>query len=153
MVEDSGKPFDIKPGTPSTIERIEHGLLSQGNDMTLENNPFEIGLGKYCDLDQEAEFIGKDALRQIKAEGIKQTLMGVCLPDIRINGIESWHKLTTPDGKEAGKITSLTYSPRLKQTIANAMIPLEYANVDTALVAHMKEGKMPALVRDLPFIK
>jgi aminomethyltransferase len=45
--------------------------------MTVENNPFELGLGKYCDLDQEAEFIGKESLRQIKAEGIQQKLVGV----------------------------------------------------------------------------
>jgi glycine cleavage system aminomethyltransferase T len=48
-----GQPYGIAPGTPSAIERIESGLLSYGNDMTLENNPFEIGLGKYCDLDKE----------------------------------------------------------------------------------------------------
>lgn len=153
MVEEAGKPFEIKPGTPSTIERIEHGLLSHGNDMTIENNPFEIGLGKYCALEQEANFIGKAALKRIKAKGVKQRLMGVLLPDVKIPGTASWHKLTTPDGTRAGKVTSLTYSPRLKETIANAMIPIEYTMVDTELVAHLPEGELRALVRELPFIQ
>ena len=56
MVAEAGRPYSIKPGNPSTIERIEHGLFSYGNDMTIENNPFEIGLGKYCAVDQDADF-------------------------------------------------------------------------------------------------
>ena len=153
MVEEVGKPYDIKPGTPSTIERIEHGLLSQGNDMTLENNPFEIGLGKYCAVDQEADFIGKAALQRIRAEGIKQKLVGIVLPDAKIPGISGCCKLTTPDGAEAGKITSLTYSPRLQETIAYAMVPMAYAAIDTKLVAHMPDGEVPSMVRKMPFIQ
>ena len=76
-VVEAGKPFNIAPAAPSTIERIESGLLSYGNDMTCANNPFEIGLGKYCDLNQKANFIGKAALQRIKAAGITQKLVGI----------------------------------------------------------------------------
>ena len=153
MVEEAGAEFDIKPGSPSTIERIENGLLSHGNDMTIENNPFEIGLGKYCDLEQEAEFIGKAALQRIKAEGVMQKLVGVRLPDIEIRSLSGWCKLTDPDGTSAGKITSLTYSPRLQETIAFAMVPVAYTAVDTQLIAHLPEGATPAVVSEIPFIK
>ena len=39
-----GKEFDVKPGCPNLIERIESGLLSYGNDMDNNDNPFEYGL-------------------------------------------------------------------------------------------------------------
>ena len=153
MVADMGKAYDIKPGNPSTIERIEHGLLSHGSDMTLENNPFEIGLGKYCSLNQKADFISKAALQRIKAEGIKQKLVGVVLPDVKITGIMGWHSLTDKSGTPAGKITSLTYSPRLEKTIAFAMVPMAYTSAGTELVAHMLEGEVQALVHAIPFIQ
>ncbi len=73
----AGKPYDIAPGAPSGFERIEGALLNYGTDMTMENNPLEMGLGKFVDLEQEAEFIGKEALRRIEAEGVNQTLVGI----------------------------------------------------------------------------
>ena len=152
-VAEAGKPYDIKPGAPSTIERIESGLFSYGNDMTIENNPYEIGLGKYCAVDQEADFIGKAALQRIKAEGVTQKLMGVVLPDIELKGTIEWHRLTTAEGETVGKITSLAWSPRLKQTIANAMLKIDYTAVDTELIAHLPGGETRALVREIPFIK
>ncbi len=152
-VAEAGKPYNIKPGSPSTIERIEHGLFSQGNDMTIENNPFEIGLGKYCAVDQEADFIGKAALQRIKAEGVTQKLVGVVLPDVTIKGISRWAPLTSSDGQAAGKITSLTYSPRLKKTIAFGMVPIEYTEIGTELIAHTDQGETAAVVHETPFIK
>ena len=78
MVMAAGRPYQISPAAPSTIERIEGGLLSYGNDMTLENNPLEIGLDRYCDLAQPFDFIGKAALRRMQvAEGVRQKLMGL----------------------------------------------------------------------------
>lgn len=152
MVEEAGKPYGIRPGAPSTIERIEHGLYSQGNDMTIENNPFEVGLGKYCAVDQEADFIGKAALQRIKADGITQKLVGVMLPDIMLQGVKKWVPLTTADGAPAGKITSLAYSPRLKKTIAFAMVPIAYTSIGTQLIAHTEQGEARAIVHETPFI-
>jgi len=153
MVAEAGKPYGIKPGSPSLMERIEHGLLSQGNDMTIENNPYEIGLGKYCALKQKADFVGKEALKRIKAEGIKQQLVGVVLPDVTVPSIASWKQLSTPNGAVAGKITSLTHSPRLKKTIAFAMVPIAYTSLGTELVAHLDEGDTAAVVHEMPFIQ
>ena len=47
---DAGKKFNISPGCPNLIDRIEGGLMSYGNDFTGENNPFECNLEKYCKL-------------------------------------------------------------------------------------------------------
>ena len=72
-----GGEFNVKPGCPNLVERIESSLLSWGNDIDIHDNPFECGFDKYVNLDTGIDFIGKDALKKIKAEGIKKKLMGV----------------------------------------------------------------------------
>ena len=63
---DAGQPFDIRPGAPNLIDRIEAGLLSYGNDMTRVHSPLECGLDRFCSLDAAsltvATSIGIDAV-------------------------------------------------------------------------------------------
>ena len=66
----AGKPFGLAPGHTSTIRRVEAGMLSYHSDMDMDTNPFELGLGRLVDLDMEADYIGKAALRRIAREGI-----------------------------------------------------------------------------------
>lgn len=152
MVMAAGKKYDIAPATPSTIERIESGLLSYGNDMTLENNPFEIGLGKYCDLDQPFDFIGKVALQRIREEGIKQKLVGLQIHGDKIAG-NSHHWPIEKEGQPCGKVTSATYSPRLKQNIALAMLPIEHTSPGTQVEVLTEVGERLGTVAEIPFIK
>jgi aminomethyltransferase len=148
----AGKPFDIAPAAPSTIERIESGLLSWGNDMTLANNPFEVGLGHYCDLEQEAEFVGKTALRRIRAEGVRQKLVGVVIGDEEQPGTEHWWPLTDDSGAPAGEVRSATYSPRLKQMIGLAMVSIDKTAVGTLLTVHAPWDTATATVAEVPFV-
>ncbi len=53
----AGEAYNIKPGCPNLIERIEGGLLSYGNEFTRENNPLECGLEGYCSLDGSIDYI------------------------------------------------------------------------------------------------
>ena len=68
-VMEAGKPHNIKPIGPSDIRRIEAGILNFGIDMTISDNPYEVGLGRLVDLDKDADFIGREALERIKREG------------------------------------------------------------------------------------
>ena len=52
-----GQKFNISPGCPNLIDRIEAGLMSYGNDFTKENNPLECNLEKYCKEDVSHDFI------------------------------------------------------------------------------------------------
>ncbi|MGH2396339.1 MAG: glycine cleavage system protein T, partial [bacterium] len=65
-IMETGAPYQIRPTGPSDIRRIEAGLLNYGADMTLENNPYEVGLDRLVELDKNVEFIGRDALKRIK---------------------------------------------------------------------------------------
>ena len=60
---EAGKDFNISPGCPNLIDRIEGGLLSYGNEFTLENNPIECGFDNYCN-NLSHDFIGKNALKK-----------------------------------------------------------------------------------------
>lgn len=147
----AGAKYDIKPATPSTIERIESGLLSYGNDMTLEHNPFEIGLEKFCDVDQAFDFVGKAALQKVKAEGITRKLVGLVIHGERIPGC-SRHWDIEKDGEPSGKVMSSVYSPRLEQNIALAMLPIMNTNIGTEVIVVTEWGeRLGATVSPVPF--
>jgi len=146
----AGKPYNITPGAPSTIERIESGLLSYGADMDMTNNPFEIGLDKYVDLDQEADFIGKDALIKIRKEGVKQKLVGLELfTEPMMRNENRWTVIK--DNKNCGSVRSATYSPRLKKNIALAMVSIEFADDGIKLNVETPSQFVEAEVVQMPF--
>ena len=60
-----GEEFNVKPGCPNLIERIESGLLSYGNDFDNQDNPFECGFEKYVNLDSDVIFLLKVLLQEI----------------------------------------------------------------------------------------
>ena len=148
-----GRPFGIAPAAPSQIERIEAGMLSYSTDMTAENNPFEINLGKLCDLDMDAEFMGKAALKRIKAEGVKQRLVGLEVgggPMIEFNA-DHWRIL---DGETpVGQVTSSVYSPRLEKNLALGFVDIAHAEPGTAVAMEAPWGAAPATVVSLPFLR
>ena len=74
-----GKEFNVKPGCPNLIERIESGLLSYGNDFDNNDNPFECGFDQYVSLNSEVNFLGKENLKKVKSDGIQKKLMGIKL--------------------------------------------------------------------------
>ena len=79
----AGKEFGIKPGHTSSIRRIGGGMLSYHADADINTNPFELGFDRLVSLDNDIEFIGKTALKKIRAEGIKRKQVGleiVCKP-------------------------------------------------------------------------
>ena len=124
-----GKEFNIKPGCPNLIERIESGLLSYGNDIDNGDNPYECGFDKYINIDSEVNFLGKEKLKKIKSEGIKKKLMGVML-DIDKISITGSLDLSDQDNNIIGELRSACYSPHFKKVIGIAMMKKPHWNVD-----------------------
>jgi aminomethyltransferase len=151
IVMEAGRPHDIQPATPSWIERIESGLLNYWEDLNESTNPYEVGLGKFVDLKQEVDFMGKEALKEIKAIGIKRKLAGLEIHS------EPMSQQALPwtvewDGQPAGAITSAVFSPDLKKNIALAMVTMAAASVGTEVVVDMGQEKVPGTITPLPFI-
>lgn len=151
IVMEAGRPYDIQPATPSSIERVESGLLNYWEDMTEKTNPYEVGLGKFVDLKQEANFIGKGALKKVKAAGIKRKLVGLKIhSEPMYQQAQSW--LVEFDGNQVGAITSAVYSPDLEENIAYALVANECSDEGTQLVVDMGREKVAATITPLPFI-
>lgn len=150
-VMEAGKPHGIKPATPSSIERVEGGLLNYWEDMTDETNPFEVGMGKFVALDQDFDFIGKQALKKIKESGVKRKLVGLEIHSEPLARLaERWP--VSFDGLKLGEITSAVYSPDLDKNIAFAMVDIECPEVGIHVTVDMGEGDTKATLCSLPFI-
>jgi aminomethyltransferase len=151
-VMEAGKPYNITPTGPSDIRRVEAGILNHGIDMTIENNPYELDLDRLVDLNQEADFIGKDALKRVKAEGVKRKLAGIEISGDRLDlNMTRWP--VSYQGKSIGHVTSAVYSPRLKKNIGYAWTPIEQAAIGTALKVTLPNGDVrEAKVVEKPFV-
>jgi aminomethyltransferase len=120
--------------------------------MTLEDNPYEVGLGWLVALEKPSDFVGKEALKRIQVEGIKRQLVGVEIggEPIEFNPTK-WH--VSRGGQNIGYITSAIYSPRLKKNIGYATVPIEQAALGTRLTVAIPEaGERLATVVPKPFL-
>jgi aminomethyltransferase len=151
-VMEAGKPHNIRPTGPSDIRRIEAGILNWGADILLEDTPYHVGLGWLVDEDKEADYMGKEALQRVKAEGVKRKLVGVEIAGERIAfNPTKWPVLK--DGKRIGHVTSAIHTPRLKKNIGYAMVPAEESQLGTELTVAIPEvGERTATVVKKPFI-
>ena len=129
-----GLPLGLHPGHTSSIRRIEAAMLSYHADMTLKNNPFELGMDHLVNLDIESDFVGKSALACIKEEGVSQLLVGLEIEGPPLVGSNDEHWPITKNGQIAGQVTSAIYSPRLNKNIALAMMARQYAENGTRAV-------------------
>ena len=102
-------------------------MLSYHADADNKTNPFELGLDRLVNLDIEADFIGKAALRRIKAQGVSRKQVGLIIEGSPLNGPNTSYWPIKKDGVTIGKVTSAVYSPRLNQNIALAMVSTEHA--------------------------
>ena len=146
-----GGPMGLHPGHTSSIRRIEAAMLSYHADMTLENNPFEMGMDRLVDLDMEADFVSKAALKRIKAAGISQLQVGLAFdgPPISGSNDENWPVMV--DDAVVGKITSAIYSPRLEKNIALAIVEVGHAHNGTQAVIDMSGEMRQAEIVPKPF--
>jgi aminomethyltransferase len=146
-VMQAGEPFGLAPAGPCDIRRIEAGILNYGIDMTLDTNPYEVGLERLVQLDKPAGFVGRDALRRIAAAGVARRLVGV-----EIGGERLDLNMTRWPVRGGGHVSSAAYSPRLKKNIGYALLPIEQARNGAKLEVETPDGLRPALVVPMPFV-
>ena len=150
-IMEAGKEHGIQPGHTSSIRRIEGGMLSYHADADIHTNPFELGFDRLVNLDTDIEFIGKEALKKIKQEGIKRKQVGLIIDCDPLSGPNTTFWPIEKDGKTIGKVTSAVYSPRLKKNIALAMIEINYSELGNQLDVQTHEGKYSATIVEKPF--
>jgi len=146
-----GKEFNIKPGCPNLIERVESALLSYGNDIDNNDNPFECGLDKYVNLDSDVNFLGKEKLQEVIKQGITRKLVGVKIESKEINVTESI-KIFDEKNNEIGELRSGVYSPHFDTVIGIAMMLKPYWNNSQSFKIELNSKSFDGKVCDLPFI-
>jgi aminomethyltransferase len=151
LVMAAGEPHGIRPIAPSDQRRLEAGIFNYGNDMTIENNPFEItGMERLVEF--SADFIGKPALERIATAGVRDKLVGV---EIGGEPFRMWLEDFWPvraGGEIVGRLTSASHSFRLKRNIGYAWVPVELSAPGTGLELSSPDGPVPAVTAGLPFI-
>ena len=150
-IMEAGKEHGLQPGHTSSIRRIEGGMLSYHADADINTNPFELGLDRLVNLDSDISFIGKDALKKIKLEGIKRKQVGLEINCEPLSGPNTTFRKIHKDGKNIGKVTSAVYSPRLKKNIALAMVEINSSEIGNEFKVTTNEGVFNCKVVEKPF--
>jgi dimethylsulfoniopropionate demethylase len=144
---EAGRALDVHAGCPNTIERIEGGLLSYGNDMTDDNTPHECGLGKFCDTHTAIGCIGRDALLRVAKEGPVQQIRPVEVHGGMVPGCDRPWPLVS-GGRQVGQMTSAAWSPDFETNVAIAMVRMTHWDEGSELDVVTPDGVRAATVCD-----
>ena len=126
-------------------------MLSYHADMDIHTNPFELGLDRLVNLDTDAEFIGKQALKAIRDAGVTRKQVGVVISGepLAMPNTRAWPLFSGE--AQVGHVTSAVYSPRLRKNIALATVSAEYALIGTDLTMEGLGEQRRAEVVEKPF--
>jgi aminomethyltransferase len=145
---EKGKLHGILPcglGARDTL-RLEAAMALYGHELSESINPYAAGLGWAVKLDKR-DFVGRDALRSLKARP-GQTRIGLVLDGKRI----ARQGAAVFAGERAvGQVTSGTFSPSLKLSLAMALVEPSCATLDQTLTVDVRGHREPARVVKLPF--
>ena len=147
----AGKDFGLKPGHTSSIRRIEGAMLSYHADADIHTNPFEVGLDRLVSFDTDIDYVGKEALKKIKKEGIKRKQIGLILDCDPLKGPNTTFWEIIKDNKIIGKVTSAVYSPRLKKNIALAIISIGESKIGNIIDVKTSSSVIKGTIVEKPF--
>jgi dimethylsulfoniopropionate demethylase len=135
-----GRDLKVKPGAPNLIERIESGLISYGNDITDEHNPFECGLDAYIDLDADIEALSLPALRTLAGKHANQ-LVGLSFDQpMQFDSSE-----VISEDRVIANISSQVWSPRFRKHLALAMVKRDYLASHAEVEINGQQGRITGL--------
>lgn len=151
---EAGRPHGLKPaglGARDTL-RLEAGFSLYGNELTDTTNPLEAGLGWVVKLDK-GDFVGREALRQIKAEGPRRRLVGFVMEERGIPRHD--YPILSPEGDPLGVVTSGSQSPVLGVGIGLGYVSNlpAYTQPGAALAVEARGRRLAARVHKPPFHK
>lgn len=146
----AGEEFDIEPvglGCRDTL-RLEMKYCLYGNDIDQTTNPIEAGLAWITKIDK-GDFIGREAIRQAKEEGVSRKLVAFELDG---KGFPR-HGYKIFKGSEIGHVTSGTFSPMLEKGIGMGYVASHAAKIGTPIDIEIRGKRTPAVIIKPPFYK
>jgi aminomethyltransferase len=152
-VFEAGEEFGIKPiglGARDTL-RLEMGFCLYGNDISDSTSPLEAGLGWITKFVDHKDFIDKQYMLDLKANGLKRRLVGFEMVD---RGIPRQHyEILDAQGEVIGEVTSGTMSPMMKIGIGMGYVLTPYAKADTEIFIQVRNKSLKAKVVKMPIYK
>jgi len=152
-VFEAGDEFGIVPaglGARNTL-RLESAMALYGHEISDEINVFEAGLNRYCKLEKEADFIGKQTLQALSANAPAKKLVGLEMVDRGI--ARDGYPVRSIEGELLGVVTSGSPSPTLKKNIALAFVPPAEAELGNEVAVEIRGNLVKAKVIPTPFYK
>ncbi|MBA3794098.1 MAG: glycine cleavage system aminomethyltransferase GcvT [Rubrobacter sp.] len=144
LVEAGAAPVGL--GARDTL-RLEAGMCLYGNELDPETTPLEAGIAFAVHLDKEERFLGQEALRREREEGLRKKLVGF---KVEGRGIARHEHPVAVDGETVGTVTSGTQSPTLGEAIGLALVLPE---VEDSFDVVIRDRPAKARTAQLPFYK
>jgi len=138
-VLEAGKKHNLMVIAPAHHRRIQAGILSWGQDMDQQHNPFQCNLGYQVSLsgkgewNKKTDYVGKAVLEKMKEDikagkkPYKLQLVGFELGGKPIEDYapDFWLVSNADGGEPVGFITSPWYHPEKKKNIAMGYVPFD----------------------------
>jgi len=148
----AGEEFQVVPcglGARNTL-RLESKLPLYGHEISEALNVWEAGLARFCKL-EKADFIGREKLEEARQKKLQRTLVGL---EMTGRGIaRDGYRVFDLEGREIGYVTSGSFAPFLKKSIALAYVPPEWAEPGTGLAVEIRGQPVSAKIVPTPFYK
>jgi aminomethyltransferase len=150
---EAGRPHQIRVIAPCEARRIEAGIFNYGSDITIRDTPFHVmGLERLVEP-QEADYIGKAALEEIRVKGVDRKLVGIEIPGDELPFEIPWQLSAFHRGRRVGEVTDLIWSPRLAKNIGYVWVPIDLAGPGNALEVEAPGGsRWQATTAAIPFL-
>lgn len=147
MIADAGvQPIGL--GARDTL-RFEANLPLYGQEISQDINPLEAGFGYFVKLDKESDFIGKEALKKVKEDGLKRKVVGF---EMAKGSPRHGYEVYKGD-KKIGEVTTGYISPTLGKAIGLALVDIEEAEMGNTFEIAVRNKKLPATVVSRKFLK
>ena len=150
-LEEAGTKYELAPcglGARDTL-RLEMKYPLYGNDIDLQHNPLEAGLGWVVKPGKGA-FVGSAALAKIKEAGCSRRWVGFKMTE---RGIPRQGYVIAAAGEPVGVVTSGTHSPTLGEPIGCGYVPAALAKPGSSLQIIIRDKPVGGIVVSTPFLK
>jgi 4-methylaminobutanoate oxidase (formaldehyde-forming) len=142
----AGQEFDIEVGGYKALDslRLEKGYKYFTSDITPKEDPYSAGLSFCVKLDQ-GDFIGRQALNEIKTKGISRKLCTLVIDGedyLPIYGGEA----VSINGEVISRLRSCGYGFTVNRNIGFAYLPISLSETGTNLEVEIFDSLHPAQV-------
>ena len=148
---DAGKRFGVAPiglGARDTL-RFEASFCLYGHELDENTTPLEAGLSWLVKL-KKGDFLGREALLAQKETGLERKLVGL---ELKGRGIGRQGYPVLLEGERIGTITSGTFAPTLKKSLAMALVSRSVPQDAGGIAIDVRGKLIPASLVDLPFYR